>query len=215
MTLEARDRVRREREGELVAGIDGDPALMPPGRPALRLMNGQGVEEFVGEHDRGAGRHLGERRMPAHRHVAGVAQRVRLALPQSRAHLDELHPQHAAELGRGAGGADGIEHHGAAAGADLDELEHGRRADLLPHLGGPQPDHLAEHLAHFRRGDEIAGGAERVALQVVAVIGIVEAQRHEGRDRHRPFAGDAGADHRIERGALSAHEECSGLRRSA
>ena len=188
---------------------------MPAGRATLRLVDGQGVEEFVGEQDRRTGRHLGERRVPAHRHVAGVAQRLRLALPQGGAHLDEMHAQRTAEFGRGAGGADRIEHHGAAAGPDLDELEHRRRADLLPHFGGPQSDHLAEHLAHFRRGDEIAGRAERIAAQVIAVIGIVEAQRHEGRDRHRPVAGDAGADHAVERGAFSAHDECSGLRRSA
>ena len=215
MALEPRDRLRRQREGELAAGIDGDLALVPAGRTALRLVDGQGVEEFVGEHDRRARRHLGERRVPAHRHVAGVAQRVRLALPQGGAHLDEMHAQRPAEFGRGAGGADRIEHHGAAAGPDLDELEHGGRADLLPHFGGPQSDHLAEHLAHFRRGDEVAGGAERVAAQVIAVIGIVEAERHERRDRHRPVAGDAGADHRIERRAFGAHDECSGLRRSA
>ena len=43
------------------------------------------------------------------------------------------------------------------------------RSHLLPHRRGPRADQLAEHLAHFRRGDEIAGRAERVARHVIAV----------------------------------------------
>ena len=77
----------------------------------------------------------------------------------------------------------------AAAGAELDDAHVFRRAHLPPDRRHPQPDHLAEHLADFGRGDEIAAGAERIAGDVIAVLRMRQAQPHIFGDRHRP--GDA------------------------
>ncbi len=220
--LEAFQGLRSERKGEFVAGIDGDPPLMPAGRPPLGLVDGQGVEELVGEDDGGSGRRGGEGLVPAYRDIPDAAQRFALALLQGRAHLDEMHPRRAAEIGDAARRPQRVEHHGAAAGAELDDLDGVRRAHLPPYLDCPQPDHFAEHLADFRRGDEVAGRADGVAVRVIAVLGIVEAKRHECGHRHRPVAGDAAADLGIQRGALlchhwaiTGHHECRGWRRSA
>ena len=52
-------------------------------------------------------------------------------------------------------------------------------------LEHPDADQLAEHLADLRRGDEVAGCAERLARRVVAVVGIEQADRHVVGDRQR------------------------------
>src|SRR6185436_16406281 len=68
---------------------------------------------------------------------------------------------------------------------ELDEIYARRRSHLLPHRGGPCADQLAEHLAHFRRGDEIALRAERVARRVVAVLRVAKTKLHVAVDRNR------------------------------
>ena len=132
-------------------------------------------------------RHLVERSVPLHRQI-GAGERLPLALLQRRADLDQMHHDRRAEGRHDLRGAQRVEHHGAAAGAKLDQAHILRRAHLPPDRGGPQPDQLAEHLADLGRGDEVAVGAERVARHVVAVVGMGEAQRHELPDRHRAGA---------------------------
>jgi hypothetical protein len=92
-----------------------------------------------------------------------------------------------------------IGHHGAAAGPELDETHVLGLAHQPPHGSGPQPDQLAEHLAHLRRGDEIAVAAERIARRVIAALGMREAERHELPHRHRPGERDAVANVGFER----------------
>ena len=100
-----------------------------------------------------------------------------------------------------------IEHHGAAAGTELDQAHVLRRAHQPPGRGRPQADQLAEHLADLGRGDEVAVGAERIAGDVVAVLRMGEAQRHVLRDRHRAGGRDAAADFRSS-GAMSSTASC-------
>ena len=85
-----------------------------------------------------------------------------------------------------------IGHQRAPPGTELGEDEFARRAHRLPDHHGPHADQLAEHLAHLRRGDEIAVAAERLAAHVVAIEGVGEAGLHVGGERHRPVGADAG-----------------------
>ena len=61
--------------------------------------------------------------MPAQRHVVDAGKRLALAHLQVRARLDEVHTHGLAELRHRARGAQRIGHHGAAAGAELDQLD--------------------------------------------------------------------------------------------
>ena len=195
--LEQRDRIAGMAELEAAVVGDLDDALVPAVHAHHRLMDRQRVEEFVGEDDRGAVRHLVEAFVPLHRHT-DAADRLALALLERRADLDEMHHDRLPEGGHRLQRTQGVEHHGAAAGAELDQAHVLRRAHQLPGRGRPQPDQLAEHLADLGRGDEVAVGADGIAGDVVAVLGMREAQRHELRDRHRPGGGDAPADFRFE-----------------
>ena len=93
------------------------------------------------------------------------------------------------------GGAQGVAHQRAAAGAELGE-DAGAAAAVGPGLGQPEADELAEHLADLGGGGEVAGGAERVAGGVVAG----EAEPHPGVEAERAGGLDAGAELGRERG---------------
>jgi hypothetical protein len=162
------------------------------------LVHRQRVEELVGQEDDRAFRNLIERIVPQDRFL-DVLERLLLALAQRRAHLDQVHHQRGQKLRHDLRRAQRVKHHGAAARAKLDQPHVLRLAHLLPHRSRPQPDQLAEDLAHLRRGDEIAGATERIAGHVVAVLGMGEAQRHELPHRHRPGKRDAPADFGFER----------------
>ena len=95
-----------------------------------------------------------------------------------------------------------IFHHGAAARAELDQPHVLGLAHLLPHRGRPQADQFSEHLAHFRRSDEIAARAERVACGVVAERRVKKAERHIFGDRHRTRQRNAPANFNLQRRTL-------------
>ena len=65
--------------------------------------------------------------MPVDRHV-GAGERLPLPLLERRADLDQVHDQRLAEIRHDLRGAQRIEHHGAAAGAELDQPHVLRRA---------------------------------------------------------------------------------------
>ena len=192
-----RDRIARGGEAEIAGRRDVDQALVPAVGLFDRLMDRQRVEEFVGEDDAGpAGTSLSARaRASARREAPACAA----GLPQRRADLDQMQHDRVAETAHTLRRAQRVLHHGAAAGPELDDAQVFRRAHLLPDRRHPQPDHLAEHLADFRRGDEIAAGAERIAVGVIAVLAVGQAQRHVFGDRHRPGHGDAPADFAFQR----------------
>src|SRR5215468_69038 len=126
-----------------------------------------------------------------------------------------MHARSLAELRRRPGGAQGVHHHGAAAGTELDQRDRVGRSYRLPHIGGPQADQFAEHLTDLRRRDEIAGPAEWSAAVVVAVLRIVEAYLHKLGNRDWSYPCDAPANFHVERGAIFRHHEWAGWRRSA
>src|SRR5260370_5683713 len=92
-----------------------------------------------------------------------------------------------------------MRHQGAAAGSQFDQSQHGWRTDRLPYRRRPQPEQFAEHLAHLGRGDEIALAHERIARNVIAVLGMRQAQLHVTPDRHRPGRLDELLDFGLER----------------
>ncbi len=84
------------------------------------------------------------------------------------------------------GGAQRILHQHAAAWAELDEVER-RLAERVPFVCAPEPDQFAEHLAGFRRGEEIgAVPTDRGPRRLIAGLRIVQARGHVLRDTHRP-----------------------------
>src|ERR1700674_317552 len=89
-----------------------------------------------------------------------------LAFAQMGAGLDQMNPDRRAEGGAYARRAQGVGHQRAAARTEFDHLARRGVAHGMPDLDAPQADHLAEHLAHFRRGEEIARGAEGSATLI-------------------------------------------------
>ena len=88
----------------------------------------------------------------------------------------------------------------AAARPELDEVDAVWRSHGLPYRCCPQADQLAEHLADFRRGDEIAalaskgGRAEGIAGGVIAFLRVQQRHRHELRHRDGPLRLDQGGE---------------------
>ena len=90
--VEQRDHLVGNAEHEIVVAVDLDHALVPAVELLDRLVDRQRVEEFVGEDDRRAVRHLLERLVPHRRHVDG-AERLLLLLAQLRIDLDQMQPR--------------------------------------------------------------------------------------------------------------------------
>ncbi len=126
----------------------------------------------------------------------GAAEPAPLPLLQHRARLDEVETQRPGEPRHAGSGAQEVAHQRAAAGAELGEDHRIGLPRALPEIGAPQPDQFAEDLADLGRGDEIAGGAERIMPGVIAGLGVVQRHRHERGDRERPLAADPPGDRR-------------------
>jgi len=72
------------------------------------------------------------------------------------------------KIRRKACGAQSVRHQCAAARPQLHQPCVARSILFPPNVDQPEPDQLAEHLADFRRRREVAGGAEGIAMHVVA-----------------------------------------------
>ena len=200
--------MRRKGVGGKRCGADPEPecagivkphaALQPFVALPDELAEGQGVEDLVADDEErlvGQGVHRG---VPCEDRSA-VPQRFLLDGGETGACLDE------GKIGFGgefrcdpADGADHVLHQRAAAGADFGNRHGERFSGRLPCLDQPNGDQFAEHLADFRRGDEVARDAERIARDVVAMQRMAERERHVARDGDRPFALDQRADFLLE-----------------
>jgi hypothetical protein len=67
-------------------------------------------------------------------------------------------------------------------------------AGALPRHVDPDGDEFAEHLAHLRRGGEIAGRSEGFARRVIAMVRVEQAQRHVLGNADRPRLRHQGGD---------------------
>ena len=182
----------REAEREGVA-LQPDEPLPPAVGGAQVVAHRQGVEELVGDHDRGAGRHILHAGVPGQGDAAALQRRA-LGSAQDGAGLDEVEAESVGEARHPAQDAERVAEQRAAAGAELDEVQPLRAAHRGPDRGHPGADELAEHLARLGRGGEIAAGAEGIAGEIVAEGGVAEAQGHVAVDADRPPVEDEGAD---------------------
>ena len=195
-------------EDERAVAVQTHRALAPLTAHAHELAHGQRVEKFVADHDRGPVRNLLEGLGPRDRHAA-VDEQFVLHRRQRRAGLDEPHVERIAKSRHNAGGAQRIADQRPAPRPQLDEANGIGRAHARPHLGGPKPDQLAEHLRNLRRGGEITRRAEWIAVHVVAEIGMGERQLHVLLDRNRTTL----RDHRPDFIEELDHVEIPGRRR--
>ena len=157
-------------EGEVLAVKRHAPLLV-----ADPLADRQGIEKFIGDQQqRAIGRDRREALMPF-----GVRVPLPLKVAQHRTGFDEMH----------LGLEPGLGHHAQRIGGerpaprpklDVDGIV--RPARAVPAIGQRRADHLAEHLADFGRGGEIAGGAQRIAGRVIMRVGLA----HEDVDADRP-----------------------------
>ena len=162
--------------------------LTPATRGALELADRQGVEKLVRDKEQGRViRQVFDLRVPDER---APGQRLALHVAQGRRGLDQMdfggldHPRHRRHR------AQHIGHQRAAPGPRLGQDEPRGPPLIEPDLREAKPQHLAEHLRDFRRGDEIARRPERVARRVIAMLGMQQALGHEMIEPHRPFGRD-------------------------
>jgi hypothetical protein len=153
------------------------------------LIDGPRIEELVGEDDRG--RRKADEVMSPIDWNAGLSKRLALERLQDGTGFDQMHVDRLRKSGDHARGAQHIAHHGAPAGAILDEcVGRGGAQHLLPHHARPQSQHLTEDLRDLCRRDEVAGGADRVARGVVSARLVPQAGGHVLRHAHRPMRAD-------------------------
>ena len=129
---------------------------------------------------------------------------------QGLARLDQVHLDGIAKGRHGLRGAQRIGQQRAPAGAELDEAHGPGPAHGLPDRRAPEADQLAEHLAHLRRGDEVARSADGPAAAVIAVRGVRQAELHVGGDAERPVPPDSLPDLRRQGGHDSARPPSRG-----
>ena len=130
-------RLAREAEGERSVLGQADETLAPAAFRADILPDRQGVEEFVGEDDGGAGRHVGDMRVPGDRR-ARRGQGCLLPRLQHGARLDETDVGGIEEARHDARGPQDIGHQRAAPGPELDQAHGVGRAHEAPDLGLPR-----------------------------------------------------------------------------
>ncbi len=160
-----------------------------------QLMHRQRVEELVGDQQQRPRRDLVEALVPAR---VPARETLGLAAAQARAALDQVE----ARARRGSPARARVARNRSASSVPRPGPSSTRRTGR----GAPwsaqawashSADDLAEGLADLGRGDEVAGGAERVVAAVVAEGRVAERQLHEARDRERPLGLDQGGKHRL------------------
>ncbi len=149
-------------EGELVA-LQPDHAFEPAVGGTHQLVDRQRVEELVGDNQQrgivGQGRKIVV--------VVAIGKGLALDRAQRRRGLDEMHLRREFVA---RSGCQRISRKRPATRPQLDIVDALAAAHAHPQIGEPQADQLAEHLADFGRGDEIALIAERIAAGIVARV---------------------------------------------
>ena len=188
----------RDVEGEFAVLVQADDALAPLSPDPHELAHRQGVEKLVADDDRRTVRKLFQRLGPGDRH-AGLEQQFVLHRRQGRARLQEPDVERGAKVRHDARGPQRVAHQRAPARPQFDQPDGIWRAHGRPDLRRPKADQLAEHLRDLRRGGEIARRAERIAIHVIAVVGMGERQLHVALDGDRALEGDQRL-HLVEKG---------------
>ena len=191
--LEVRLGRRGDVEGEIAVAVEAHDPLPPLAADPHELPHRQRVEELVGDDDCGTRGNLAEFLRPGDGDAA-VEQKLVLHRRQRRARLDEPDVERGAEFRDDPGRAQRIAHQRAPARPDLDQMDRARRTHARPHFRRPQAEKLAEHLRDFRGGGEVAARAERIAVHVIAELGMGERERHVAFDRDRTVPADQRLD---------------------
>ncbi len=149
-------------EGEILA-VQPDQSIEPAIGAAHQLVDRQGIEKFVGNDQQrrivGQGRKIVV--------VVAVGEGLALKLPEACRGFDEVDLRRKIITPRR---PQRILRQSAAAGPEFDVVDALATAHPHPQIGQPQPDQLAEHLADFRRSDEIALFTQRIAAGIVARV---------------------------------------------
>ena len=195
--LRERRGARGEDEAEGAVRVHAHQALVPAPRPADELADRQGVQELVGDQQqRPVARQARRLVVPLHRQPG---QERRLPLAQGRAGLDQMDAHGGGERGHHPRRPQRVGHQRAAPGPELDHGHPAGPPEIEPVLHQRQADQLAEQLADLRRGDEVAGGAQRIAARIVARHWMGQGQRHVAGDRDRAVVEDQPAQAVLER----------------
>ena len=181
--------LRRDVEGEFARAVQTDGAFPPLAPDADELANRKSVQELIGDHDRRTVGDVFQARRPGHANPA-VEKKLVLHFGERRAHLHEPDVERGAELRHDARGAERVAHQRSASRSAFDEAHARRRSHAGPDLGRPEADQLAEHLGDFGRRGEVAGRAERIAVHVIAELGMSERDLHVLLDRDRAVLAD-------------------------
>ena len=150
-------------EGEAASPVARDQTLAPGPVAADELPDGQGIDEFIGEHDERTVRQLIQRRIPANRHPQPREERLRCASTMTGLVSMSATETAVEEFRHAAPGAERIGHQGAAPRTKLGDGHGAWLAHRLPDGNRPKADQLAEDLADLGRGDEVARAADRLA----------------------------------------------------
>ena len=185
---------KRSRAGGRVQGHD---SLPPAVADALELADRQRVEELVGDDQQGAARHRLEFVVPC---GPGARQAGALRRAQGAVRFDQMQADGVTEPRNAARGAERVGEERAAARPQFDEADARRPAHAPPQDRTPEADQLTEHLAHFRRSDEIPRAADPRPAPVIAESRMRQAEAHVGGDAERPVAPDTRPERRRERG---------------
>src|SRR4029079_1574714 len=149
-------------EVEATTPVARDQTLAPGPVAVDKLPDGEGIDEFIGEHDERTVRQIIQRRVPANRHPS-LAKSASLCRNHDGTCLDERDRDGVEECRHCTPGAERIRHQGAAPRTKLGDGHGAWRAHRLPDGDGPQANQLAEDLADLGCGDEVAGAADRLA----------------------------------------------------
>ena len=184
-----RERFRRKTKAKLPILASTDAPLMPVAAPKLVLRDRQRIEKLIRDNEgRGPGHGL-EPLVPGDRKTR-LTKRLFLPGGKDGTGLDQMDIECSRKSGYRLKRPQDIRHQRAPAGAQLNQLEGRRLVHRGPGVDAPNADQFAEHLAHFRRGDEVPAPPEWIARPVVAMFGMAETQLHVARDRKRPLLRD-------------------------
>ena len=190
-----RREARRQGQPQGAVGCEPDHALAPALGGLVELAHRQGVEEFIGDQQERARRHVVEAFVPGRREAG---QGGALCPPERTAGVDEMQVECGVEARHGTGRAQRVGHQRAAAGSEFDQ-PHGRgRAHRPPALRQPCAQEFAEHLGDFRRRREVAPGTQGHGTAIVAEAGMAQRLGHEAGDRDRSGERDAVRDQTAE-----------------
>ena len=156
---------------------------MPFPIPVLILMNGQGVEKFVGNDYEGA---IGFLQLVDFLYPGGGMglKGPALQLAQGAAGFEQDQLRCIKGLGGPCYNPHDIGHQGAPARPQFGKGEFFRAPYHVPLQQNPGPEHFSEHLGNFRGGYKIRLAAYGIGRFVISLVRMGQAKAHVGGKGH-------------------------------